>query len=189
MAKKGFASSIGSALEGRSLQIDSINKKEERPISAPVNRIVETEPPRTETLVQSAPKENTPAQELIIEEPKQISAASSVQKEEPEKLVPIGFNLTSEDARFIHRASIRNEMSKEELFGIIFSEMLDYEIDEDDPDYKLFSERFKKEVRYTTRVNEDLYKKMRKTATENYLKINGYINFVIRKYRLNHETV
>ena len=189
MAKKGFASSIGSALEGRSLQIDSINKKEERPISAPVNRIVETEPPRTETLVQSAPKENTPAQELIIEEPKQISAASSVQKEEPEKLVPIGFNLTSEDARFIHRASIRNEMSKEELFGIIFSEMLDYEIDEDDPDYKLFSERFKKEVRYTTRVNEDLYKKMRKTATENYLKINGYINFVIRKYRLKYETV
>lgn len=189
MAKKGFASSIGSALEGRSLQIDSINKKDERPIPNPVNRVTKEVPPHTETLIQSAPKEDTPTQELIIEEPKQLRTINPVQKEESEKLVPIGFNLTSEDARFIHRTSIRNEISKEELFGIIFSEMLDYEIDEEDPDYKLFSERFKKEVRYTTRVNEDLYKKMRKTATENYLKINGYINFVIRKYRLKHETV
>ena len=51
----------------------------------------------------------------------------------------------------------------------------------------MFTERFKKEARYTTRIEKELYDKMKEKAMNNYLKINGYINYVIRRYRLEHE--
>ena len=62
-------------------------------------------------------------------------------------------------------------------------ETLDYDIDFEDPDYELFTERFKKSARYTTRIDAELYEKMQKRATEGYLNITGYINYMIRKYR------
>lgn len=175
VAKKGFASSIGNALEGRSLSSDTVDQDTE---------VKELKKAITN---QSNEEQSTESKEANNKITKKAVTKKSATKSKTKEYTAIGFNLTFEDARYIHRASIRYGMSKEKLFDAIFNEMLDYEIDENDPDYILFSERFKKESRCTTRIDVDLYKKMQKTAANNYLKINGYINYVIRKYRLKNK--
>lgn len=177
MAKKGFASSIGSALEGRGLSSDIIDQDTE---VKELKKAI-TNQSNEEQGIKSKETNNKIIQKAVTKK------SATKPKNEEKEYTAIGFNLTFEDARYIHRASIRYGISKEKLFDTIFNEMLDYEIDENDPDYILFSERFKKESRCTTRIDVDLYKKMQKTAANNYLKINGYINYVIRKYRLKNK--
>ena len=175
MAKtKKFASSIEDSLIGRQNSNESENT-----VTKTVKTLKTTETSQTpETLKTSKP---LPASETI---------AKLKTKETTKTLetVAVGFNLTEEDAKFIKRASAWNRITKEELFHAVFTEALSYEIDFDDPDYDLFSERFKKPVRYTTKIDKELYQKMQDHAANCYLKINGYINYMIRLYRNKHES-
>lgn len=172
MAKRGFASSIVDSLEGRS------TKKEPKKM---VDKKVKKKPAlKNET--------KTPVMNVSIpkEEKKGKEEKAKIRKEEKE-LVVIGFNISKEDSTFVRRSAIKNGLSKEAFFSFLFEETLSYKIDYNDETYLMFTERFKKEARYTTRIEKELYDKMKEKAMNNYLKINGYINYVIRRYRLEHE--
>lgn len=172
MAKRGFASSIVDSLEGRS------TKKEPKKM---VDKKVKNKP----TLKNEA---KTPVINVSVpkEEKKGKEEKAKIRKEEKE-LVVIGFNISKEDSTFVRRSAIKNGLSKEAFFSFLFKETLSYKIDYNDETYLMFTERFKKEARYTTRIEKELYDKMKEKAMNNYLKINGYINYVIRRYRLEHE--
>lgn len=172
MAKRGFASSIVDSLEGRS------TKKESKKM---VDKKVKNKPTlkneaKTPVMSISVPKEGKKGKE----------EKAKIRKEEKE-LVVIGFNISKEDSTFVRRSAIKNGLSKEAFFSFLFKETLSYKIDYNDETYLMFTERFKKEARYTTRIEKELYDKMKEKAMNNYLKINGYINYVIRRYRLEHE--
>ena len=172
MAKRGFASSIVDSLEGRS------TKKEPKKM---VDKKVKNKP----TLKNEA---KTPVMSISVpkEEKKGKEEKAKIRKEEKE-LVVIGFNISKEDSTFVRRSAIKNGLSKEAFFSFLFKETLSYKIDYNDETYLMFTERFKKEARYTTRIEKELYDKVKENAMNNYLKINGYINYVIRRYRLEHE--
>lgn len=172
MAKRGFASSIVDSLEGRS------TKKEPKKM---LDKKVKNKPnlkneAKTPVMSISVPKEGK----------KRKEEKAKIRKEEKE-LVVIGFNISKEDSTFVRRSAIKNGLSKEAFFSFLFKETLSYKIDYNDETYLMFTERFKKEARYTTRIEKELYDKMKEKAMNNYLKINGYINYVIRRYRLEHE--
>lgn len=172
MAKRGFASSIVDSLEGRA------TKRETKKM---VDKKVKKKPAlKNET--------KTPVMNVSIpkEEKKGKEEKAKIRKEEKE-LVVIGFNISKEDSTFVRRSAIKNGLSKEAFFSFLFEETLSYKIDYNDETYLMFTERFKKEARYTTRIEKELYDKMKEKAMNNYLKINGYINYVIRRYRLEHE--
>lgn len=177
MAKRGFASSIVDSLEGRS------TKKEPKKM---VDKKVKNKPTlkneaKTPVMSISVPKEEKKGKEKKGKEEK-----AKIRKEEKE-LVVIGFNISKEDSTFVRRSAIKNGLSKEAFFSFLFKETLSYKIDYNDETYLMFTERFKKEARYTTRIEKELYDNMKEKAMNNYLKINGYINYVIRRYRLEHE--
>jgi len=167
MARKGFASSIGSALEGRNLSPVSTEPKEGTKVEPKVN-----EP-------TPAPKEKREAKTKKVAENKAPKIEGT--------LTTIGFSITEEDSKFIRKAAIKTRMTKEEFFSMVFTETLSFDIDFDDPDYELFTERFKKAARYTTRIDKSLYEQMQEKAADNYLNITGYINYMIRKYRKRNE--
>ena len=197
MAKANFSSSIGSALEGRSLN-PRINNEPIQSVPVTVRpEIKEPEVknhdimPNQENVVpdKKAPKIPVVPKKMdpIPVKPVKI-APKAYDSEKSASLVTVGFNIMQEDSGFIRRTSIANRMSKEDLFDTIFREALTYEIDEYDPEYETFSNRFKREVRYTTRIDKELYEQMQEHAAKSYLKISGYINYVIRKYKKLHNT-
>lgn len=172
MAKRGFASSIVDSLEGRATKRETKKMVDKKVKKKPTLK----NEAKTSVINVSVPKEEKKGKE----------EKAKIRKEEKE-LVVIGFNISKEDSTFVRRSAIKNGLSKEAFFSFLFEETLSYKIDYNDETYLMFTERFKKEARYTTRIEKELYDKMKEKAMNNYLKINGYINYVIRRYRLEHE--
>lgn len=212
MAKtKKFASSIETSLEGRSLSLDTnenINTNNEydsknlKEIRNDINSTSE----RNERDSKNLNNSNTisdinitnTANEYSEHDSKNLSgvnfdtineSVNTSQVTESHLLRSIGFNISAEDAEFIRQEAIKSRMTKEQYFTQLFTETLDYDVDINDSLYKKFTERFKKDVRYTTRIDAELYQKMQDKAIECCLKINGYINYMICRYRLEKRNV